>query len=84
MSLGIKMKCWYLRSDSEPGRIKQQSDIYDIGFISMTMRKQGETVQAEVSKQVAIGRYHMLMVVLELLDDRNLEDFEAAGVGPLR
>jgi hypothetical protein len=45
----------------------------------MTMRKQGETVQAEVSKQVAIDCYHMLMVVLELFDDRNLEDFEAVG-----
>ncbi|KAN0067926.1 hypothetical protein V8E54_013854 [Elaphomyces granulatus] len=38
MSLGIKLRCWYLRSDDDYGLAKRVSDLQDVIFVATLMR----------------------------------------------
>ena len=62
IALGIKIRCWYLRSDSPAGAAKQDSDLSDIIFICERMKKEGKVVDDVVAGAVPIGCYNMLLV----------------------
>jgi len=78
ISLGVKIRCWFLRSDSEQGIQKQESDLEDIDFICKEMEKTGRVVDDVVAKVIPISCYNM-QLVKDSLEAGNLDRFPAIG-----
>jgi hypothetical protein len=57
MSLGIKLRCWYLRSDDDYGLAKRVSDLQDVIFVATLMRDQGMQVDFKAAAQLKICHY---------------------------
>jgi hypothetical protein len=69
MSLGIKLKTWYLRSESCAGNNKDQSDLSDIVFLAGRLRERGERVADGAAETVKITHYNLLLIRLEAGED---------------
>jgi len=70
MSLGVKLRCWYLRVENVNSMSKQRSDLEDIVFLSSLMRKQGLEVDPGAAAVLKISHYNLLLIRLELLDEQ--------------
>ncbi len=69
MSLGIKLKTWYLRSESCAGNNKDQSDLYDTVFLAGRLRERGEQVADGAAAAIKVKHYNLLLIRLEAGDD---------------
>jgi len=67
MSLGVKLKCWYLRAEDENGMNKKRTDMEDILFLANLMRNQGIQIDSSAA-ELKICHYNLLLVRLELSD----------------
>jgi len=79
ISLGIKIRCWYMRSETGPGLLKKESDLMDIAFICNKMQGMGRVVGAAEAKAIPIGCYNMLLAKTDLERNGKLEVFLAVG-----
>ena len=68
MSLGVKLKCWYLRAEDENGILKKNADIMDILFLADLMRSHGIQIDSSAAAELKICHYNLLLVRLELAD----------------
>lgn len=68
MSLGVKLKCWYLRAEDENGMNKKSTDMEDIFFLANLMRNQGVQIDPSAAAELKICHYNLLLVRLELAD----------------
>src|SRR2546421_3085571 len=66
MSLGVKLRCWYLRAEDENGRAKQKIDLQDVVFLATSMRKRGIQVDSSAAAKVKICHYNLLLVRLKV------------------
>lgn len=66
MSLGVKLKCWYLRAEDDNGMRKKKTDIEDIRFLANLMRKRGTQVDSRASAELKICHYNLLLIRFEL------------------
>lgn len=41
MSLGVKLRCWYLRAEDQNGMLKKASDLEDVVFLARLIQDQG-------------------------------------------
>jgi len=71
-SLGVKLRCWYLRQEDENGVIKKRSDLHDIVFVARMMRGEGIQVDHNTAATLKISHYNLLLIRLEL-DERDVE-----------
>jgi hypothetical protein len=77
MSLGVKLKCWYLRQEDENG-MKKASDLQDIVFVAKKMKGEGIEVDHSSAAALEICHYNLLLVRLEL-EDMDIELLQAVG-----
>lgn len=70
MSLGVKLRCWYLRVENVNSMSKQRSDLEDVVFLSNLMRRQGLGVDPGAAAVLKISHYNLLLIRLELLDEQ--------------
>ena len=66
MSLGVKLKCWYLRQEDENGIKKKRSDLQDIVFVARKMKSKGIQVDYNTAAALKICHYNLLLIRLEL------------------
>jgi len=80
ISLGIKIRCWFMRNDEvESGQRKQISDLHDIGFICIEMQKMNMVVDNTVAKVIPVGPYNMQLVKDALEQVGTLDLFLSVG-----
>lgn len=79
LSLGLKIRCWYLRNEDTQGERKKLTDMFDIRFLAGRMRDEGKVVSTEEAAAVPVNCYNMLLVVTELHDLNSLETFDHIG-----
>ena len=70
MSLGVKLKCWYLRAEDENGMNKKSTDKEDIFFLANLMRNHGIRIDSSAAAELKICHYNLLLLRLELADDQ--------------
>ena len=68
MSLGVKLKCWYLRQEDENGMHKKGTDMQDIFFLADLMRNYGIQVDSRSAAELKICHYNLLLIRLESAD----------------
>ena len=78
MSLGVKLRCWYLRQEDENGMRKKGSDLEDIVFVATKMREQGIEVDHNSAAVLKICHYNLLLIRLEL-EEEDVELLQAVG-----
>ncbi|PWW73762.1 hypothetical protein C7212DRAFT_346707 [Tuber magnatum] len=80
IALGIKIRSFFLRNDEvEAGCKKADSDIYDIIWITESIKGQGRMIDDVVAKAIPVGCYNMLLVKQRLGDTGALSDFLSIG-----
>jgi hypothetical protein len=62
MSLGVKLKCWYLRAEDENGMKKKETDMRDILFLANLMRSHGIRVDSSAAVELKICHYNLLLI----------------------
>lgn len=80
--LGAKITAHHCRAEGYEGTVKRRSDLSDIHWISIAMRKQCVKVRKEVCCLFTCGPYNMLLVVEELYKTfgrEGIEVFELVG-----
>jgi len=78
VSLGVKLKCWYLRQEDENGMRKKRSDLQDIVFLARKMKGEGIEVDHNSAAVLKICHYNLLLIRLEL-EKRDVELLQAVG-----
>jgi hypothetical protein len=78
MSLGVKLRCWYLRQDDENGQSKKKSDLLDVVFVARKMKREGIEVDHNSAAALKITHYNLLLIRLEL-GERDVELLRAVG-----
>jgi hypothetical protein len=78
VSLGVKLKCWYLRQEDENGMRKKRSDLQDIVFLARKMKGEGIEVDHDSAAVLKICHYNLLLIRLEL-EKRDVELLQAVG-----
>jgi len=78
VSLGVKLKCWYLRQEDENGMRKKRSDLQDIVFLARKMKGEGMEVDHNSAAVLKICHYNLLLIRLEL-EKRDVELLQAVG-----
>jgi hypothetical protein len=78
MSLGVKLKCWYLRQEDENGIAKKRSDLWDIVFVARKIKGEGLEVDHNSAAALKICHYNLLLIRLEL-GERDTELLQAVG-----
>lgn len=78
VSLGVKLKCWYLRQEDDNGMRKKGSDLQDIVFVARKMRGEGIEVDHNSAAVLKICHYNLLLIRLEL-GEREVELLQAVG-----
>jgi hypothetical protein len=68
MSLGVKIRCWYLRAEDDNGAAKRETDLQDVVFLAASLRKQGIQVDSSAAAKVEVCHYHLLAIRLHLQD----------------
>jgi hypothetical protein len=80
VSLGVKLKCWYLRQEDENGMAKKSSDLRDIVFIARKMKGEGVEVDHNSAAVLKICHYNLLLIRLELEEGQgDIELLQAVG-----
>jgi hypothetical protein len=78
MSLGVKLKCWYLRQEDENGMAKKDTDLQDIVFVAKKMKGEGLEVDHNSAAALKICHYNLLLIRLEL-EEVDIELLRAVG-----
>jgi|ERR1700722_5013015 hypothetical protein len=78
MSLGVKLKCWYLRQEDENGMAKKKSDLQDVLFVARKMQGEGIEVDHNSAAAMKICHYNLLLIRLEL-EEADIELLQAVG-----
>lgn len=66
IALGVKLKTWYLRQDTEDGWKKLATALTDIRFLCRKLKNLGLGVTMEVAKIFPTGCYSMLLLTANL------------------
>ena len=82
VSLGVKLKCWYLRQEDRNGLRKKASDLQDIVFVATKMKEEGIEVDHNSAAALKICHYNLLLIRLELEEgegEGEIELLQAVG-----